>query len=140
MSHWINKEWDKLFWYISSAFKKKIISSLKYTSKVNAIICYVVKISEDSSESKILLAINDTLLTTPVNVIGKDMFDHIDLPVEISNISSMVYNPVNKTIILYEGNSKKIVEFDPETKKVSTLVNYFTQVVSIDLGNYLNLK
>ncbi len=100
---------------------------------------YLCMYIEDETKPKLLLAQKDVLLAMRVNTIGKDVFEQIPLPSQIKNINALVYNPINGTLIISEGYSRKIMECSTKTMVCTVLIeNGIVNVTSMDLGK-LNL-
>lgn len=93
--------------------------------------------SANINEPTLLLAHKNKLLMMQLDTVGDDVFMENRLPAQITEISAVVGNPINLTLILSDSKLKQIVEFTPSIEQPSNywvLVEGTVNVTHISIG------
>lgn len=90
---------------------------------------------EDEESPKLLVAYQNTLLVTQMHAVGRDVFEEVRLPPQIKAINALVYNPINKSVIISDDISKKIVEYRMQSQEYQILVERdLMNVTCLEMG------
>ncbi len=70
-----------------------------------------------------------------INAIGRNVFERVDLPPQIKAISALVYNPINKSVIISDDISRKIFDYKMKSKENEILMQTnLVNVTCLEMG------
>lgn len=70
-----------------------------------------------------------------MHAVGRDVFEEVWLPLQIKAINALVYNPINKSVIISDDISKKIVEYRMQSQEYQILVEReLMNVTCLEMG------